>query len=52
MKCPVYGGTPLLWTPWGPGEVSSKRGFLISGVKVSLLPGCPLRRVQRNNNYL
>ena len=21
-KCPVYSGTPLLWTPWGPGEVS------------------------------
>ena len=19
----VYSGTPLLWTPWGPGEVSS-----------------------------
>ena len=22
VKCPVYSGTPLLWTPWGPGEVS------------------------------
>ena len=22
MKRPVYSGTPLLWTPWGPGEVS------------------------------
>ena len=22
MKCPVYSGTPLLWTPWGPGKVS------------------------------
>ena len=22
MRCPVYSGTPLLWTPWGPGEVS------------------------------
>ena len=21
VKCPVYTGTPLLWTPWGPGEV-------------------------------
>ena len=21
-KCPVYSGTPLMWTPWGPGEVS------------------------------
>ena len=21
VKCPVYSGTPLLWTPWGPGEV-------------------------------
>ena len=21
-KCPVYSGTPLLWTPWGPGEMS------------------------------
>ena len=18
VKCPVYSGTPLLWTPWGP----------------------------------
>ena len=22
VKCPVYSGAPLLWTPWGPGEVS------------------------------
>ena len=22
VKCPVYSGTPLLWSPWGPGEVS------------------------------
>ena len=22
VKYPVYSGTPLLWTPWGPGEVS------------------------------
>ena len=22
VKCPVYSGTPLLWTPWGPGGVS------------------------------
>ena len=22
VKCPVYSGTPLLWTLWGPGEVS------------------------------
>ena len=22
VKCPVYSGTPLLWTPWEPGEVS------------------------------
>ena len=22
VKCPVYSGTPLLWTPWGHGEVS------------------------------
>ena len=27
VKCPVYrgvliSGTPLLWTPWGPGKVS------------------------------
>ena len=22
VKCPVYSGTPLLWKPWGPGEVS------------------------------
>ena len=22
VKCPVYSGTLLLWTPWGPGEVS------------------------------
>ena len=22
VKCPVYSGTPLLWTPWGSGEVS------------------------------
>ena len=22
MKCPVYSGTPLLWTLWEPGEVS------------------------------
>ena len=22
VECPVYNGTPLLWTPWGPGEVS------------------------------
>ena len=22
VKCPVYSGTPQLWTPWGPGEVS------------------------------
>ena len=21
MKCPVYSRTPLMWTPWGPGEV-------------------------------
>ena len=21
VKCPVYSGTPLLWTTWGPGEV-------------------------------
>ena len=20
VKCPVYSGAPLLWTPWGPGE--------------------------------
>ena len=24
MKCPVYSGTPLLWTPWEPGKVSCK----------------------------
>ena len=23
LECPVYRGTPLLWTPWGPSEVSS-----------------------------
>ena len=22
VKCPVYSGTPLLWTPWGPGGMS------------------------------
>ena len=22
VECPVYSGTPLLWTPWGPGGVS------------------------------
>ena len=22
VKCPVYSGAPLLWTPWGPGKVS------------------------------
>ena len=22
VKCPVYSGAPLLWTAWGPGEVS------------------------------
>ena len=22
VKCPVYSGTSLLWTLWGPGEVS------------------------------
>ena len=22
VKCPVYSGTSLMWTPWGPGEVS------------------------------
>ena len=22
VQCPVYSGTPLLWTPWGPGEMS------------------------------
>ena len=22
VKCPVYSGTPLMWTPWGAGEVS------------------------------
>ena len=22
VKCPVYSGAPLLWAPWGPGEVS------------------------------
>ena len=22
VKCPVYIGIPLLWTPWGPGKVS------------------------------
>ena len=21
VKCLVYSGTPLLWTPWGPGKV-------------------------------
>ena len=26
VKCPVYSGTPLLWTPWGPGEVSCIEG--------------------------
>ena len=33
VKCPVYSGNPLLWTPWGPGEVSCmERGVLISGL--------------------
>ena len=37
MKCPVYSGTPLLWTPWGPGEVSCiERGVLISVVDLTL----------------
>ena len=22
VKCPVYSGTSLLWTPWGPAKVS------------------------------
>ena len=22
VKCPVYSGAPLLWTPWGPGKVA------------------------------
>ena len=22
VKRPVYSGNPLLWTPWGPGEMS------------------------------
>ena len=32
VKCPVYSGNPLMWTPWGPGasvlyrEVSSFQG--------------------------
>ena len=56
VKCSVYSGTPLLWTPWGPGEVSCIercphfRGKL-GHSKVSLLAevflfqGCPLRGV-------
>ena len=38
MKCPVCSGTPLLWTRWGPDEVSCmyRKGssFLISGVNL------------------
>ena len=50
MKCPVYSGAPLLWTPWGPGEVSCIercphfrcKFTAYSGLrKVSLLQRCP-----------
>ena len=35
LPCPQeYSGTPLLWTPWGPGKVSCKRGVLVSGVNL------------------
>ena len=55
---PHYSGTPLMWTPWGPGEVSCIekcphfRGKFIHiwdtakySTEVSLFQGCPSRGV-------
>ena len=51
MKCPVYSVTPLLWTPWGPGEVSCIErcphfgGESALNTEVSLFQGCSLKGV-------
>ena len=55
-KCTVYSGTSLLWTPWGPGEVSCiewnpsiadtlRTWQSVLYREVSLFQGCPLRGV-------
>ena len=42
-----YNGTPPLWTPWGPGEVSRIeggphfRGQLVGHREMSLIQRCP-----------
>ena len=43
MRCPVYSGTPLLWIPWGTGEVSCTVEPLYCGYLRELVR-CPAQR--------
>ena len=46
MKCPVYSGTPLLWTPWDPVKCPVYSGTPLLwtpwGMKCPVYSGTPL----------